>query len=436
LECDILEETDEGYKVSFHVTKSIIDEKVVPHSTIAKIIKSTPDQRAYEKLKDLLPTRDLTPLSVYDDMIDNRVRVFNTTYPGSPYEPEVAELLEALELERDQVSKGYRKLDGEWISPEVYKRREYQIEASIAHRNLVKKVGQQRFRQALIDFEQLEEEFGASMAYPEAVETALGALKLYDAKLNSLMVKQPIIAKMREDGLKRQTVVTRPRTVNAINEEIAKFEATRSKEEERGVQWKTVYPYDMDHIEEARASVEKEAIRLEALDLEALRSSSKHTADALEHFADKEFIKAAASLAKASEAGADEQFIEKLKERVQGVQDNVEERMESVKIAEEESTSGLRAMMRARIGEGVLDTEPAPAATDSAPKKVDEPVDKKPEPAPVAKKPESKPKSAPVEAKGGLAIKPILFVAVPILLVLLLFVLLKSRKKSGDEDDE
>jgi|GEM_PF-1822397 len=349
LDCKVLKETADSVKVEYNVTPSIIDEKEIPMSEIAKIIISTPDQEAYEKLKGYRETADLTPLSVYDDIIDNKFRVFLTRFPASPYVPQVEEMLAAYQTERSQVGSGYRKIDGAWIGPKEFERKSYNLEAKIEHREMQELLAQGNYQSGLNRFKRIENEYEGSLAYPEAIVSALDGLDSYEARLDGMIRKQPFLQSQREAGLARQDELERPKIQRAIDAEMASYEATRVAEEATGDVWRTVHEFDLEGLVAEKELIASERERLAARDIDALRKSSIHTAKAMEHFADREFVKATGEISKAAAAGADEHFIEKLKARVITMQTSTEEKLDAAAKTQAEAEEGLNTAMASRV---------------------------------------------------------------------------------------
>ena len=352
IECKVLRQDDSGVLIKYHLSRGIIDEKTIPAAEISKVLKTTPDQKAYGELKALFPTPDLMSVEEYNEMIEREFSHFLKNFPESDYRKEVKKLLAELQTERNFVAAGQRKIDSKWISPAEYKRKEYTIEARLAQKEIDLLIGKRAYRKALLKFQELEDSYEMSIAYPEAVVSALSALNSYEAEIDGHLSRHALIVKQREQGIKLVDFPRRAKIEQAIKDEIARYEATRKQETEEALKWMTIYPHDLKGLEDEKATIREERERLSNIDLKTLRATSVHIAKAFEHFADQEFFKATAAISKASAAGADDQLITKLKEKMGDIKAGAEDVMETGAAANAQAKAALDSVSGDEWGTG------------------------------------------------------------------------------------
>lgn len=474
LECKVLKETKTSVRVEYRPTPGIIDEKEIPTAEIAKVIKTTPDQEAYEAIKMLFPFPDLMSARDYDQVIQASFTPFLEKFPESDYLEEIEQFLAEAEEERKLVRSGHRKIDGRWYSSAAYKKKSYNLDAWIAHVEIDQLIKDRSYRKALEAFQKLEAEHKGSMAYPEAIVSILGALKAYGGRIDAMIVRQPVLANQRQQGMELIDIRKQAKIKQAIRDEIAQHDTLVRLESEEGRKWKTLYPYDLGGLQRERATIDAELERLGTVNLDILRKSSIHIAAALESFADGEFLQTSAALAKAIQAGADKQLIEKLKEKIAFAEGALEEGIETAARAKAEAAAAVdfvtgdewgtggkdapgSGLMQSRVtvptdpeGRSALqikqedkDKKTAEENAQNAAKKAAraEKIDQKKEQATaVATAAADKAKAAASQAValtqeegGGLLSNKLPFILAPLLIVLVAVALNKKKKEDGED---
>jgi hypothetical protein len=339
IEGKILQQNAASVRIEYSPVRGIIDEKKIPIDKIAKIVKTTPDQAAFKAIETLFPFPDLMSPSDYDEIIRSHLNPFIHTFPESDYLEEVEKFLAEAEEERKLVQSGHRKLDGQWYSAREYNNQRYNLEARISHVAIERLIEERAYKKALQAFEKMESKYKHAIAYPEAVVSSLEVLDTYGKQIDAMIIKQPILAQKREEGMHLIDIRKQATIKQALKEELAEYQARRKQEAEEGEKWKTLYPYDLQGLTEQRATVEAEIERLGNIDLEILRNSLVYIATALEHIEKKEFAEASAALSKAIDAGADLQFVDQLKEKIAFTEGVLQEGIETAAQVRAEATA-------------------------------------------------------------------------------------------------
>jgi uncharacterized coiled-coil protein SlyX len=125
LDGDITAEDDSSVSIYLEFAHGTITEtRRIDKADIARIVRSTPEQRAAEQTKrdyDALEKYRLDPntsyrLDYYDTVISNVFREFLAQHPSSIYESNVTDRIDHWVTERDLVATGRMRFHGRWLS--------------------------------------------------------------------------------------------------------------------------------------------------------------------------------------------------------------------------------------------------------------------------------------------------------------------------------
>ena len=127
----IINESPTAVRMKYRLTEKIWDEKDFPRADVAEVIRQRPSELAIEqqKLKELLPTKDMLGADEYERIVQDRLRPFVNQFPGTPEATLVEGMIKELQSEKEKVVSGQLKVDGKWLSPEEVKRDDYNIRA-------------------------------------------------------------------------------------------------------------------------------------------------------------------------------------------------------------------------------------------------------------------------------------------------------------------
>lgn len=270
----IIAEDASSVTIKTIVVGKITDNKVVPRSEIASLVKKTPEDDAAEAVKKILPTEDFLLPSAYNKIIAEGPDKFLATYPNSKYRAEILELKKSLTDEQAQSRRGMRKVDGKWLSGEEMQANEYNIQTLKVFREMEKAVAAEDFRGALDAFTRIEAMGRFSLSYPKAIELARTVLATYDGNLKAAIKAVPQKVKEAETRLANMTPSDRD-AAKAEREKIKKdFVAKIAEEKKAKVRFTSTLDTDVGSLNEAARQVDAEMKRLAALNVPALTERS------------------------------------------------------------------------------------------------------------------------------------------------------------------
>jgi hypothetical protein len=270
----IIAEDASSVTIKTIVVGKITDNKVVPRSEIASLVKKTPEDDAAEAVKKILPTEDFLLPSAYNKIIAEGPDKFLATYPNSKYRAEILELKKSLTDEQAQSRRGMRKVDGKWLSGEEMQANEYNIQTLKVFREMEKAVAAEDFRGALDAFTRIEAMGRFSLSYPKAIELARTVLATYDGNLKAAIKAVPQKVKEAETRLANMTPSDRD-AAKSEREKIKKdFVAKIAEEKKAKVRFTSTLDTDVGSLNEAARQVDTEMKRLAALNVPALTERS------------------------------------------------------------------------------------------------------------------------------------------------------------------
>lgn len=264
LEGKILREDANSYVLEVNVTKTIIDERVVPKSEVVKITKEQPDLIAFEKIASLIPAPDLLTPDEYDGRI-REVTKFLKEYPTTSKSKEAKEMIAKLKSEANEILAGGKKVDGKIIPPSEYRANLYDIDSRIMEGRIRSLVKDSQILRALRLFSEMDRDFKNTNAYFEIIPFIEQVIQHHVTTTTQTLSNFDARVKEREVGLDRMSQADRRITENAIREENARFEATFKSEKDSKIGWVTPRPYFKPSLEETLTFAKQEQSRLGAL---------------------------------------------------------------------------------------------------------------------------------------------------------------------------
>ena len=353
----IIAEDASSVTIKTIVVGKITDNKVVPRSEIASLVKTTPEDDAAEAVKKILPTEDFLLPSAYNKIIAEGPDKFLATYPNSKYRAEILELKKSLTDEQSQSRRGMRKVDGKWLSGEEMQANEYNIQALKVFREMEKAVAAEDFRAALDAFTRIEAMGRFSLSYPKAIELARTVLATYDGNLKAAIKAVPQKVKEAETRLANMTPSDRD-AAKSEREKIKKdFVAKIAEEKKAKVRFTSTLDTDVGSLNEAARQVDTEMKRLAALNVPALTERSAGYDRVLKLIGQKKYEEAIVRLdefAKVTKDASNDPAIKK--------------QQESLKRLREES---IRAGQQQDL---LKRTQPKPEGAPAAPAKAEAPA--------------------------------------------------------------
>lgn len=269
MEGNILSETPEVVRMRYKLTPKIWDEKDVPRTDIAEIIKQKPEEVELLELKKLFPTVDLMTAEKYEQLIQDRLRPFVNRYPGTPEAAEVEKMIAVAQEEKEKVVAGGVKVESKWLTPDEAKADSYNLKAYGVYAEILAQAEAKNYSAALKEFDKIantQRGHVASVYYPKAVETALEVLTKYEAQIEQMIKDQPSLQRMRDEGVKKLIEPDLTRMKDAIAREKEQWKDAYDVERKSGARWFTPYKYDLPTLKILSKTIVAEKARLKEID--------------------------------------------------------------------------------------------------------------------------------------------------------------------------
>lgn len=269
LEGNITAETPQSVKMHYKLTAKIWDDKDIPRTEIAEIIKQKPEEVELIELKKFVPTPDLMTAEKYEALIQDRLRPFVNRYPGTKEAAEVEKMVAIAQEEKEKVVAGGVKLEGRWLTPDEAKANKLNLDAYALRVAMMEKAEAKDYSGALKEFDKLTDPRGSNLAsvyYPKAVEEALAILTMYDKQIEQMIKDQPTLTKMREDNMKKLIDPDLSRMKSAVEREREQWKSNYDIES-KTTRWYTPYKYDLPSLKTLSQTITAEKNRLKAVDV-------------------------------------------------------------------------------------------------------------------------------------------------------------------------
>lgn len=282
LEGNILSETPTAVRMRYKLTPKIWDEKDIPRTDIAEIVKQKPEEVEVIELRKLLPTTDLMTAEKYEQLIQDRLRPFVNRYPGTKEAAEVEKMIATAQEEKEKVVAGGMKVEGKWLTPDEAKADSYNIKAYGVLAEIDEKIAAKEYSAALNAFDKIANTrsgYVASIYYPKAVETVLEVLAKYEAQIEQMIKDQPALQKMRDDGVKKLIDPDLTRMKDAIAREKELWKDGYEAEKKFGTRWFSPYKYDLPSLKILAKTIVAEKTRLKEINTAAIGKINQSIAD-------------------------------------------------------------------------------------------------------------------------------------------------------------
>jgi hypothetical protein len=282
LEGNILSETPAAIRMRYKLTPKIWDEKDIPRTDIAEIIKQKPEEVEAIELRKLLPTPDLMTAEKYEQLIQDRLRPFVNRYPGTKEAAEVEKMIATAQEEKEKVVAGGMKVEGKWLTPDEAKADSYNIKGYAVLAEMQEKFEGKDYSGALKSFDKIantQSGYVAAVYYPKAVETVLEVLAKYEAQIEQMIKDQPTLQKMRDEGVKKLIDPDLTRMKDAIAREKEQWKDGYDAEKKSSTRWFTPYKYDLPSLKILAKTIVTEKARLKEIDTAVIGKINQSIAD-------------------------------------------------------------------------------------------------------------------------------------------------------------
>lgn len=276
IEGRILSVTPESVVMDVQTSPTIREQKSYPRSGVAKIRRASQDDIAFEEVAATVipPTAD-NP-SVYDALLEQRVRPFMKNYPYSKHMPEARKLAAALEAERDRVAAGETKVDGEWMAADASPADRVELGGRV---QLAKMKAADDPIAGLMAFEVLEKNGSTSSSYPESVTLALELVENLRPNINRARTELERRTREQEQGRQLASEDRRLLMEQGIAQEKAAIQSRLERAKQAGSKWMPVLP-DAQTLDALSKLADSEQTRLAKIDVETLSAAVAAAKDA------------------------------------------------------------------------------------------------------------------------------------------------------------
>lgn len=294
----VISENDKEVVIEEQISAGITDARTIARSDVAKIDKEMPDAAAYQAIKNVKPGPNSLPATAYDSKI-KPLEAFVAQHPQSAHVAEIKANLAAFEEEQKRVADGAVKLNGQWLSKEEAEKERYQINAQLVLNHMRDQFRSSDLIGAMNTFDQLEQTYPGSRAYPEAVELAKQILpNLKNAAVNAGKTWQFQKAE-RDKGIQLLSEPAKSQTIAANEREQKAADAAVEAANRANQKWPPLIARSETALNAINSRATEEAKRLAALEVGKMKESIKVVEEARKHLAAKEFEAAETAVSKA-----------------------------------------------------------------------------------------------------------------------------------------
>ncbi len=294
----ILRETDSGIVMELHISSGVTDQRTFAKSEIRSVIKTPPDELAYQKLSAYKVGPNSYTLAGYESILGS-LKYFCQQFPQSPFAQRVQQTIDALKAEKARVATGEMKWNNRWYSKQEATQQKYQIQAGKLLAVMKEQAARADIIGALNTFDHLEQKYPGSSAYPDAVELALVLMPRLQAEMDRAVTLTKFQEQQFTSGIDLVSEPEKSEMIAAHKRQIDTAEAAIASAEHANVKWKPLYPITEKSPAAIKATLATELPRLRALSLPAMRNSIAAADAAFQEVAAKNFAGAEAKMKEA-----------------------------------------------------------------------------------------------------------------------------------------
>jgi len=315
LQGKVLRESPDEVVLEYRFSSTIMDERAIARSEIAKVERETPDVKAYQALAVRQTPPTALDESAYQETLD-KLQSFLKDYAYSPHTREVRAKMAEAEAEKKRLANGELKVEGRWINASQLKEESYQVDARRAVEAMKDQVARGNLVAALNQFAEIEKNWPLSAAWPDAVESARVILKKLDQVLTHQLRNFPIQEEQRRIAFERVPVEQRAQIEAAQKKELdaATAAVEASKASSKYAQYSTLVQSSMTGLQ---STVRSDLQRLGEIDLKPLKQGVAEAQAAARQLEQKQLALAETSLKNAEAAWPQMELLPRLKNGLQ-----------------------------------------------------------------------------------------------------------------------
>lgn len=316
----IKDQTDTQVTIEVPVSASITDERVIQKADISKIDKEQPDEILYQSLQTMAPDPQFSYApETYDEILQS-LRSFESKYPNSPHLSDIKEKEEAFAAERQKVSGGSIKFQGQWLNKEEADRRRIQIFGMQVYGSMRQRAAAGDFIGAMQSFDALEKNFNTTSSYPAAVTLAVQMLPGFQRQL---AIRAQAVA--ADQAQLKQTILATPEPARSsliatANQEMNRNNAVIQAAIRGPSKWVPLIPRSALSISTLQKTAASEYSRLRSVPVAAMEQSLAKVDEARQAISAGDLKTAGADLTQATQLWAQNEaahyWSDRLKEKI------------------------------------------------------------------------------------------------------------------------
>ncbi|MDA8633602.1 hypothetical protein N9L71_07565 [Verrucomicrobiales bacterium] len=292
-------ETDDIVKIEVSISASIKETKLLSRKDILNITKDDPADLEFNRLQGLIPTGSLMSADAYKSLIETGPNAFLTKYPDSSHVEPVKKIKATLEEELDKVERGFIKVYEDWVSPQEEAQFPELVRSRIGllrMQRIAKGGNHNSIIGAMREFENIEENYYGTPAFPRAVELAKQLLPNLGAQLQRMSRDVDYRNAEFERTKAQMDEIARQGIDAARAREEAQYQAGLAADKEAGIRWVRLNVQSKASIDGYFKMASDEMKSLNAFDIEGLKKQSEALKEVDELIAKNNFLLAESKL--------------------------------------------------------------------------------------------------------------------------------------------
>mgnify|MGYP001591125953 CR=1 FL=1 len=292
-------ETDDIVKIEVSISASIKETKLLSRKDILNITKDDPADLEFNKLQGLIPTGSLMSADAYKSLIETGPNAFLTKYPDSSHVEPVKKIKATLEEELDKVERGFIKLEEDWVSQQEKAEFTELVRSRIgllSMKRTAKGGNHNSIIGAMREFENIEENYYGTPAFPRAVELAKQLLPSLGAQLQRMSRDVDYRNAEFERTKAQMDEIARKGIDAARAREEAQYQAGLAADKKAGTRWVRLNARSKASIDGYFKMASDEMKSLNTFDIEGLKKQGGALKEVDELIAKNNFLLAESKL--------------------------------------------------------------------------------------------------------------------------------------------
>jgi hypothetical protein len=299
LEGRIVSETPGELTIEVKVSAGVLDQRTIQKSDIKELERQTPDDLAYQQIKDIAPgASSLAAAKDYDAIIE-KLGAFTKEFPDSAHTADVTRVLQEFTQEKSRVEAGEFKFGGKWLGREEFEKQKPEIMAGLLYDTMKNCSAAGDLVGAMNALDQLERKYPGATTYPEAIELGRRVLVALQQSVARWRAKLQYDMQQWKQGVELTVEPKKSQLIAAYNTEQLRYDTALAAAEKAGQKWKPLLPRSEKSLTALQTIIPTELQRLNAIDLEKIRRSVQLTKDAQQSIASNELAAAETNLTEA-----------------------------------------------------------------------------------------------------------------------------------------